>query len=196
MSSPMFVALTGGPCGGKSAFIEELSRQPGWAGRFTALPEAISLMKPTGLTWRDKAFQVEMVRLQMRQEDDLLRQVGPASPRLVLCDRGSLDPHAYWILAGWPEMDFFDETSTTDKQHFQRYRAVIHLVSAADGAEEHYLNRPHATRSETPQQAVRIDRMLEHVWRRHPHYHWIDNAGVDWPAKTARARQILEDLLD
>lgn len=68
---------------------------------------------------------------------------------------------------------------------------MIHLVTAADGAIEYYRRWPEAHRPETPEDAIRLDRLLERVWSGHPRYHRVDNAGRDWPAKAAVAQAIL-----
>lgn len=188
------VVLTGGPGGGKTAFIEELSHDPVWTRRFRALPEAISLMGDLDLSIRDKAFQREMVRLQIAQEDSLLRNINNENQRIILCNRGSLDPLAYWLECGWQEQEFFKYTGTNRQGHYQRYAAVIQLVTAADGAEQAYKRWPEAHRLETPEAAIRIDRLLQQAWGGHRCYFRIDNAGRDWPAKAQKAREILMEL--
>ncbi len=84
--------------------------------------------------------------------------------------------------------------------HYQRYAAVLHLVTAADGAVAHYKRWPDAHRPETPEQAVQLDRLLQRVWGGHPRYFRIDNEGRDWAnlgwsAKSGKARGILASLL-
>jgi putative protein kinase ArgK-like GTPase of G3E family len=48
MSSTALIALTGGPGGGKTTLIDELQRNPAWAGSFAVLPGAISPMPHVG----------------------------------------------------------------------------------------------------------------------------------------------------
>ena len=189
------IVLTGGPGGGKSTLLEELRRDPVWTGRFAALPEAVFMMRSVGISPRKRLFQRVMVYLQMALEDGLDRALGPDNPRLILCHRGSLDPLAYWIDRGWPEEAFFTYTESTREQHDQRYTAVIHLVTAADGAVDHYTRWPEAHRPERTEDAVRLDGLLHRVWRDHPCYHRIDNAGKSWEEKTGDARAILSGLL-
>jgi hypothetical protein len=191
MSRPVLITLTGGPGGGKTTLIEALACDPAWAGRFAALPEAISLMRHIGLSPRERLFQRVMVCLQIALEDGLSRALGPHRPRLILCHRGSLDPLAYWLDRGWPEEEFFTFTETTREDHYRRYTAVIHLVSAADGAEEHYTRWPNARRSEQVEDAIRLDGLLQVVWQNHPGYYRIDNEAMDWRAKSSQARSIL-----
>jgi len=189
------IVLTGGPGGGKTRLIEELGGDPGWAGRFAALSEATILTRRLGISVGEKLFQRVMVQLQMALEDGLQRALGAEDGRFILCDRGSLDPLAYWLARGWEQEEFFQYTATSLAEHYRRYAAVIHLVTTADGAEETYRYWPAAHRSETPEQAVRIDRLLQEAWGSHPCYYRLDNAGKNWAGKAENDRRIIEELL-
>lgn len=189
------LVLTGGTGGGKTTLIEELARDPAWARRFAALPEAISLMRWLNLSLREHLFQRVMVHLQMALEDGLDRALGPDDPRAILCNRGTLDPLAYWLDRGWLEDEFFAFTGTKREEHYRRYTAVIHLVTAADGAAAHYAKWPDAHRPEQIEDAIRLDGLLHQVWRDHPHYYRVDNEGRDWAAKSEAARAVLSSLL-
>lgn len=189
------IVLTGGPGGGKTTLIEELSRDPAWAGRFAALPEAIFLMRHVGISPREKLFQRVMVHMQIALEDGLDRALGPNDPCAILCHRGSLDPLVYWLDRGWPEDEFFVYTETTREEHYRRYTAVIHLVTAADGAEEYYARWPEAHRPEQIEDAIRLDGLLHQVWRDHPRYYRIGNEGQGWEAKAEEAKKILDGIL-
>lgn len=195
MSERLKVVLTGGPGGGKTALIEELAHDPAWAGRVAALPEAIFCMRHVGISPRDKLFQRVMVHLQMALEDGLALALGSDDPRVILCHRGTLDPLAYWLDRGWPEDEFFAFTGTTLEDHYRRYAAVIHLVTAADGALEAYKRWPESHCPETPEEAIQIDRLLQQAWGSHPNYFRIDNEGRDWQSKSNRAREILSRLM-
>lgn len=91
-------------------------------------------MRGINISPRERLFQRVMVHLQLSLEDALARVLGPDDPRLILCHRGPLDPLAYWLDRGWPEDDFFTFTETQRQTLYRRYTAVIHLVTAADGA--------------------------------------------------------------
>jgi hypothetical protein len=194
MPRRLVVVFTGGPGGGKSTLMDELKRDPGWEGRLLILPEAVLVMHSMNLSPREKLFQRVLVNLQMGLEDGLVRSLESEGPRLILCHRGSLDPLAFWRLRGWPEDEFFQFTRTHREDHYQRYAAVVHLVTAADDAAWAYKKWPEAHRPEEPEQAIRLDNWLHEAWRGHPHYYRIGNQGLDWPAKARQAREILDDL--
>ena len=195
MSERTLIVLTGGPGGGKTTLIEELSRDPAWAGRLLALPEAIFSLGRVGISPRERLFQRLVVETQRALETALARALEPGDPRTVLCHRGTLDPLAYWLDRGWDEASFFAYTRAAREDHYRRYKAVIHLVTAADGAEAHYVRWPDAHRPESIEHAIRLDRLLERAWSGHPRYHRLDNANRDWAAKSAAAKELLAGLL-
>ncbi|MCX6376463.1 MAG: AAA family ATPase, partial [Armatimonadetes bacterium] len=86
-------------------------------------------------------------------------------------------------------------TQTTREEHHQRYAGVIHLVTAADGAPEHYRRWPEAHRPETPDEAVQLDLLLRQAWSGHPNHFVVDNNGRDWARKSEDARQLLHRLV-
>ncbi len=59
----------------------------------------------------------------------------------------------------------FNESELCD----QRYHAVIHLVSAADGAREFYSTHINPARLEDVEQAAVVDGRIQTAWTRHPH---------------------------
>jgi AAA domain len=189
-----FIALTGGPGGGKTTLIEELAQDPAWRDNFLALPEAILVAGRVGVPLREPLFQKLMVETQRGLEDALSHTLDPSDPRFILCHRGTLDPLAYWLDRGWPEDEFFAFTGTRREDHYRRYAAVIHLVTAADGAQEHYARWPEAHRPEHIEDATRLDALLHQVWCDHPSYYRLGNKGRDWAAKAAEARDVLAQL--
>ncbi len=55
------------------------------------------------------------------------------------------------------------------KKH--RYDAIIHMVTAADGAEHHYnlSSNEEGVRTETPEQAKELDKKTSGAWSRYAH---------------------------
>jgi len=188
------IVLTGGPGGGKSTLISELFQDLFWSDQIVTLPEAISLTSGIGISPQERLFQRLMVFFQIALEDSLSSALFDSSINALVCHRGSLDPLAYWLDRGWSYEDFFTFTNTTLEEHYRRYNAVIHLVTAADGAIEHYSYWPESHRKEEIEDAVRLDGLLYEVWHNHPAYYRIDNQGCDWEAKSLVARTILTGL--
>jgi hypothetical protein len=57
----------------------------------------------------------------------------------------------------------------------RRYEAVIHLVTAAEGAEEFYSTNTNEARYESAKDAIELDKKLINAWVGHPHFSIIDN---------------------
>ena len=79
---------------------------------------------------------------------------------------------------------------TSPNELLERYDAVLHLVSAADGAEQYYTTATNATRYEQAnEEGLQIARMLDKkiikAWTGHPHLRVINNHD-DFEAKLNR----------
>ena len=83
-------------------------------------------------------FQINLMKLQMSLED-IFTQIGSTSDQhvIILCDRGVMDGSAYTNEHVWQAI--LDETGwSTIQLRDRRYEAVIHLVTAAEGALDFY----------------------------------------------------------
>lgn len=77
-----------------------------------------------------------------------MAKLGGSGPAVILCDRGVYDNSAYIEEDSWQAV--LDEQAWTQVElRDKRYDGVIHLVSAADGAEKYYTLEGNAARYET-----------------------------------------------
>jgi tRNA-Thr(GGU) m(6)t(6)A37 methyltransferase TsaA len=189
------IALTGGPGGGKSSLIEDMRNDPEWGNRFVALPEAVQYARFINILPGEKLFQRAIVQLQIGLEESLKGTFGSGDDRPIICHRGSLDALAFWRQRGWPESEFYTFCGLGRSEHYQRYTAVIHLVTAAEGVSREYTRWPQAHRPEEPDEAIQLDHWLEHAWKEHPNYYRLDNQATDWETKSRRARDILKSII-
>lgn len=93
---------------------------------------------------------------------------------VIICDRGLMDGSAYLGQELWNEMlnqYDLDESRLRD----QRYDLVLHLTTAADGAEQFYSLANNAARSEDVATAIDLDRKLMQAWIAHPNFVNINN---------------------
>ncbi|MCU0656729.1 MAG: AAA family ATPase [Polyangiaceae bacterium] len=186
------IVLTGGPCGGKSTALAKIADRLSTLGfQVLLVPEAASLLFQGGASLRDVtaeqrvAFQSNLLRLQRTLEDSFLAQARASGrPAVLLMDRGTMDISAYLDPLQWQ--------SILDEQGFSaaslrdlRYDAVIHLVTAADGAPSYYSTGNHSTRTENDRQAVELDRRIQQAYLGHPHLRVIDNS-TDFNGKIQR----------
>lgn len=177
------IAVTGGPCGGKTTLMARAMQELGQRGlKVLVVPEAptelITAMNIVpGPDISMEAFQGYLMELQYAHErvvDEAAKAFAKNSPVVILCDRGKMDPLAYVgddVLR--PLLAIHAESLLSARDS---YDAVIVMTTAADGAEEAYTLSNNAARSETPEQARELDRASTAAWTGHPHLHIIDNS--------------------
>jgi len=108
------------------------------------------------------------------------------APTIILCDRGVMDGFAYTTNEVWQAL--LDETHwSTIQLRDRRYEVVIHMVTAADGAEQFYTDANNEARYETVEEARALDKKLINSWVGHPQFTIVDNNAVDgFDGKIAR----------
>ncbi len=85
-----------------------------------------------------------------------------------------MDGSAYTDDNVWQAL--LDETGwSTVQLRDRRYEAVIHMVTAADGAQEFYTSTNNEARYENFEEAKELDKKLINAWVGHPHFSIIDN---------------------
>lgn len=180
------IVLTGGPCAGKTTAITTIAdklRENGFA--VLNVPEAATMIFSSGAaihpdkysTQMSVQFQYFLLMLQMSLEDifaGIAAINAPDKDIVLICDRGTMDGSAYISKEIWETIlhDYdLNETKIRDK----RYDLVIHLSTAADGAEKFYSLNNNIARSEGIKEAIDIDRKLQEVWIDHPNFVQINN---------------------
>jgi len=196
------IVLTGGPCAGKTTILARIK------SHFTArgyhvyiVPEAATLLINSGFIPAhfpgDHVFELQDAILDVtltlyRQTERLLRHLGKF-PALVVYDRGSLDAKAYCTPTAWQrilQIRGYSESELRDT----RYHGVIHLVTAADGASEHYSTSNNSARLESKEEAIEMDRRLKEAWQLHPHFRVVDNT-TNFEGKVLRTIHAIEASL-
>lgn len=194
------IAITGGPCGGKSICLKTLPQYLHNLGfQVFIVPEIPTLLVNSGLDLRAMAkrknqkqwfeLQRQIFRLQ-RSFHASCTQLALSSqkPSVIMSDRGELDVRAYL-----DEAEFFrllKEEGISLKDLFAGWDLVIHLTSAALGAETYYdLKNP--ARFETLEEAREADKRTLAAWQGHPQLQIINNDGVDFETKLERVREVV-----
>lgn len=174
------IVLTGGPCSGKTTSMSHISDRLRSLGfNVYIVPEAATLMILGGIALLqgnvlDNQFQ--LLRLQKHLEQTFIETAQlSGKPSIILCDRGTMDNKAFLSDQMWQDLLFALEETNTVELRDSRYDAVIHLVTAADGAAEFYTLANNAARSESLEQAIVLDKKLQDAWIGHPHLRVIGN---------------------
>jgi hypothetical protein len=185
------IVLTGGPCAGKSTALEHAAR---WLQardvHVYVVPEASTLLLRGGANVagasldRLVAFQAGILRVSLALEDGLADFARVTHEHaILLCDRGALDGGAYLPAPAWAEL--LDRAGLREQDLLARYDAVVHLVTAAAGAEAFYGTDSNAVRYETLEEASVVDLRLRDAWAGHLNLRVIDNS-TDFPGKLRR----------
>ena len=175
------IVITGGPCAGKSTALSRIQEE------FTELGYTVLFISETATElinggvapWTCKTsddFQKFLIKLQIEKEKifELSARSMPSEKVLIVCDRGMLDNKAYMTPDAFSNTLY--ELKLNEVEIRDNYDAVFHLITAADGAEEFYTTANNTARTETPQQAIELDRKLLSAWTGHPHLRVIDNS--------------------
>ena len=186
------VVLTGGPCGGKTTALTELKTRLEALGFLVlCVPEAATLLFAGGIPHpADEAagfnFQKGLLKMQIALEDEFTAQAKASGrPCVVFFDRGLMDGKAYMTDAQWELL--LDELHLTPvMMRDARYDAVLHMMTAADGAEKFYTNANNAVRLESAEEARAMDRRTLDCWTGHEHLYIVDNSS-DFTEKIRRA---------
>ena len=144
------ICITGGACAGKTTALTTIAQELITLGyKVLFVPEAATMMMKCGalinmvnFTPKDGlAFQKSLIGLQIGLEDTFMKIANlPVNRRdkfVILCDRGLMDGSAFVPKDTWEAL-LHDLGFNTFQLKDKRYDAVVHLVSAADGAEEFY----------------------------------------------------------
>ena len=186
------IVLTGGPCGGKSTAMSQITdRLQGFGFDVYRVPEAATIVLGGGVRISGVsssqliAIQSELMRVMIAMEDSFTRLAHATGRRsIVLCDRGTMDVSAYLPPESWSAM--LNEVGwSLVALRDRRYEAVIHLVTAADGAEGFYTKANNAVRTESPSLARELDKKVRDAWIGHPHLRVVDNS-TDFTGKIQR----------
>lgn len=180
------IVLTGGPCAGKTTALVKITEYfSGFGYKVFNVPEVPTIYSTAGWNYltpnRDLYYQGEraILETQLAMEDQFMRLAEVCTkPVLIVCDRGTMDISAYIKPEEWDEITVMAGTNPNELR--ERYDAVLHLVSAADGAEQYYTTATNATRYEQAnEEGLRIARELDKkvikAWTGHPHLRVINN---------------------
>ncbi|TSC83341.1 MAG: hypothetical protein G01um101419_24 [Parcubacteria group bacterium Gr01-1014_19] len=205
------IALTGGPCGGKSTSINYLKEKLADLG-FSAIfvPEVASRIIGAGLDPRFMSpeqfdpFEELLLDTQIADEENYKRALVikstrakdsvPENKRIIVCDRGCPDIKAYMEENAFYQMLRRKKLTMSDIRDL-RYDAVIHLMTAAKGKEEYYTLENNPSRLESdPAKAREADDKTLAAWDGHSHKVIIDNSTL-FDGKLKRVLQVVQKIV-
>lgn len=199
------MVLTGGPCSGKTTgknYAYEKLRDRGIRAFYT--PEVATMIIEGGVRdiaelrkndfkkFLDLEKQIFLAQLDVRRRFNAIAEIFEGERRVILFDRAEMD-----ILAYVPEeylKSLFEEAGLNIYGVRNSYDAVIHLVTAARGAEQFYTKANNRARQEDLEEARITDELIKNAWTGHPHLRIINNT-VDFEHKLRRLLQVISRAL-
>ena len=175
------IVLTGGPCAGKTTALTWINNYFSSRGYMVLfVPETATELISNGVApsscLTNYDYQTYQVRLQKAKEQ-IFEEASKKMKNdkiLIVCDRGVLDNKAY--MDDWEFKKVLKEVGTSEVKERDSYDGVFHLVSAAKGKEEAYTLSNNVARTETVDEARRLDDKIISAWTGHPHFRIIDNS--------------------
>ncbi len=201
------IVLTGGPCAGKTTALVRINEYLSNLGyKVFTVPEIPTMITASGWSYltsnHDLYYEGEKIILELQLEmEDKMRRLAETctKPCVIVCDRGALDISAYISDEMYNELCASCNTNAEELRHGGRYDAVLHLVSAADGAETFYTTANNASRYEKADEeglkvARELDKKVIQAWTGHPHLRVIDNS-KDFEQKLNRVLYEINSVL-
>lgn len=184
--------VTGGPCSGKTTALSTIEQELSNRGYHVLIvPETATEListgiRPFGNSLEILPFQYVLIEKQINKENlyHKVAQMLPADKVVIIHDRGIIDNKSYVSEKQFQEL--LEHFSMNEVDARDRYDAVFHLVTAANGAEEFYTLANNSARTETPEEARRLDSRGIQNWTGHPHLRIISNDNTNFEGKMKR----------
>ena len=193
------IVLTGGPCAGKTTALSWISNYFSKRG-YTVLfvPETATELITNGVApwtcgsnYDYQTFQIKLQKIKEQIFEDASKTM-KSDKILIVCDRGILDNKAYMKDAEFKRA--LKEYGTSEVKERDSYDAVFHLESAAKGREDVYTLSNNAARTESVEEARKLDDKIISSWTGHPHFRIIDNS-TDFEEKLERLLKEIASFL-
>ncbi|MFC1638351.1 AAA family ATPase [Patescibacteria group bacterium] len=198
------IVLTGGPCSGKSTALAVLTSWLMDLG-FTVVvvPESATRLITSGISVPryDDPMMFQQIILKDILHTDRLFKIAAQNMSLKSGKKIVVRIHD----RGWPDIgayipnkkDFLEllrwgGLSLGSMTNF--YDLAIHLVTAADGAEEYYTLDNNEARDEKPPEARALDLRNKETYAHHPALYVVDNS-TDFRGKITRVKEALKRVL-
>lgn len=200
--------MSSGPCAGKTTSLLELKRSLLEAGiNCFTIPEVYTILMTNGCdviyppNYTDSSnrqLSIECLSremlMQLSLEDSFVSYASVSDkPVVIIGDRGALD------IAAYSGEDMFgailEKLQLSRSALLRRYDIVLHMVTAADGAEGFYSNATNEIRKESVEEARTLDRVTMKSWEGHHNLHVFQNEVGGFDAKLMAVKQCVHSYV-
>ena len=193
------IALTGGPCGGKTAAtcrIQDAFTKLGY--KVFLINETATELLSSGVTPKELGryeYQSKQFFMQSTKEDVCGQEALScgADKVLIVCDRGLPDNAAYLSMNEYYFL--LKERDMSRLETLVRYDAAFMLRTAANESDELYSVKSNPVRTENARQAIELDEKLMLAWADHPNLFVIE-AKNSFEEKINEVLTILADFAE
>lgn len=198
------IVLTGGPCAGKTTVLAKIEQDLTEKGYkvFVIAESATELIK-SGIRPQDIGlyeFQKQLLIYQL-QKEMLYERVANTFKHdkiVIIYDRGLLDNKAYVSDSEFTEIieyvSKYLNIKLNETDIINRYDIVLHLVTAALGNQNNYTLENNKARSESAEDAIKVDKRTLKCWNIHPNLKVI-NPSDDFNQKIDNVLNTIHNFL-
>jgi len=191
------IVITGGPCAGKTTCLSTLEQRLTEKGcKVITVPEASTEMTLSGIQVPEVgilAYEKMLIEFQLAKEK-MAKEAASFYPKcVILLDRGIPDCKAYMNQEDYRKI--LSQHQIQENEAINRYDAVFHLITAANGAEQFYTCANNPARRENDLDVARLtDERTQQAYIGHPHLRVVDNS-TDFHEKVNRLCNGVFDVL-
>ncbi len=175
------IAITGGPCAGKTNAMQKIVNEFTEQGyKVFVIGETATELITGGIRpfgdGKITPFEFQRCIFNMQLEKEKMYEKIANSldqNTIILCDRGVFDNKAY--ISDEEFAIYVKENNLNEMELMNSYDMVIHLVTAAKGAIENYTTENNTARMETAEEAISLDDRTLNAWIGHKKLEIIGN---------------------
>lgn len=197
------ICLTGGPCAGKTTALSRIVETFSPEFIVYTLPEVATMTFSSGVVIIPDAFTNEahkkmtqaICQMQISLETYFETIASLQNKKVLLVtDRGVCDNFVYCSPENKQSL-LATENWSMNYLCNERYDMVLHLVTAANGAEEFYNLVNNSARWESRELAVTMDNKGQKEWMGHPNFVIVDNSKPGFEPKIQRMLNLVSNLI-
>lgn len=175
------IALTGGPCAGKTTTISRIEEHLNDIGyHVLTINECATETIRNGIRpFGEHAvgvyeFENEILNLQLFKEKrfkDFIKYYPDNTKIVILCDRGAVDVCAYLGKENYYKM--LEANGLNNEDLLNEYDLVIHMITVAADLENRYSNTNNKARFEDSEEAINVDNNIREAWKDCPNLKFV-----------------------
>ena len=176
------ICLTGGPCAGKSTALAKIERELTDLGYKVFIIDEVATrlinrgIKPFGDDSIDMfEFEQIMLKHQLKEEETFEKVCNMINKKcVIICDRGIFDIKSFLTNKEFDKL--LKQNNLSKLSLMDNYNLVIHMTTAAKGAEKFYTTDNNKVRTEGIKEAIIRDDKCMDAWSFHNNLKIVDNS--------------------